>query len=160
MSSTIGPDTVMECNGCGASIYREHLDRGLAGRWAGQLLCPHCLAEKRRPAAEGENIAKADETDAGSGSPAGKSSSYAGFAGLTDLDAFPHQRPILPAGHGATRLRIFHCKLSEGPLVQLNRQVNEWLDMHADIEVKFATTTLGTWEGRHSEQHFILTLYY
>jgi hypothetical protein len=57
-------------------------------------------------------------------------------------------------------MRIFHCKLSEGPLLQLNRQVNEWLDMHADIEVKFSTTSIGTWEGRHSEQHFIITLYY
>jgi hypothetical protein len=26
--------------------------------------------------------------------------------------------------------------------------------------VKFANTTIGTWEGKHSEQHIILTLYY
>lgn len=161
MSSTTGPDAVMQCNGCGASIYREHIDRGLAGRWSGQLLCPHCLAEKRGPApAETDHLARADEAQAAAGPAPSRSSSYAGFAGLTELDAFPYQRPLLPTGHGATRLRLYHCKLSDGPIAQLNRQVNEWLDMHPDVEVKFATNTIGTWEGRHSEQHFILTLYY
>lgn len=157
MSSTTGSDAVMSCGSCGASIYREHIDRGLAGRWAGQVLCPHCLAEKRGPM-PGEVEAKSDQADA-SAHP-GRSSTYAGFAGLTDLDSLPYQRPLLPAGHGASRMRIYHCKLSEGPLMQLNRQINEWLDAHPDIEVKFATSTIGTWEGRHAEQHIILTLYY
>lgn len=162
MSTTSGSDAVMSCSGCGASIYREHIDRGLAGRWAGQLLCPHCLAEKTKPAgaaAEPDHLARADEA-ADAGSHPSRSSTYAGFAGLSDLDSINYQRPLLPAGHGASRMRVYHCKLSEGPLMQLNRQVNEWLDMHPDIEVKFANTTIGTWEGRHSEQHIILTLYY
>lgn len=160
MDTRSGTDAISACGGCGASIYREHLDRGLAGRWAGQLLCPHCLAEKRGPMpGAGDQVSVGSDEHDASAHP-GRSSSYAGFAGLSDLDAIPHQRPLLPAGHGATRLRIYHCKLSDGPIMQLNRQVNEWLDMHPDIEVKFATTTIGTWEGRHSEQHFILTLYY
>jgi hypothetical protein len=158
-STTTGSDAVMSCHICGASIYREHIDRGLAGRWAGQVLCPHCLAEKRGPAAgEPDHAAKTDENDAGT--HPGRSSTYAGFAGLTDLDSMPYQRPLQPGPHGASRMRIYHCKLSEGPLMQLNRQVNEWLDAHPDIEVKFATSTIGTWEGRHAEQHIILTLYY
>jgi hypothetical protein len=159
MSTTPGLDTVLACGICGASVYREHIDRGLAGRWAGQLLCTHCLAEKRGPVTPEVPHVTADE-EHDNGSHPSRSSTFAGFAGLNDLDAFAYQRPVLPAGRGASRMRIYHCKLSDGPIAQLNRQVNEWLDVHPDYEVKFATTTIGTWEGRHSEQHFILTLYY
>jgi hypothetical protein len=159
MSTIPGSETVMACGVCGASIYREHVDRGLAGRWAGQLLCTHCLAEKRRPETVNVEPSAGNEEHEGGSHPS-RSSTFAGFAGLNDLDSFPYQRPLLPAGRGASRMRIYHCKLSDGPIIQLNRQVNEWLDMHPDVEVKFATTTIGTWEGRHSEQHFILTLYY
>lgn len=159
MSGLPGTDGVMLCNGCGASIYREHIDRGLAGRWAGQLLCPHCFIERRGGATHDlENIARADEPETAP-SPS-RSSTYTGMVGLSDLDSITYRRPLLPAGRGASRMRVFHCKLSEGPLIQLNRQVNEWLDAHPDVEVKFATQSIGTWEGRHSEQHVIYTLYY
>ena len=160
MSTLPGPDAVMSCNACGASIYREHIDRGLAGRWAGQLLCTHCLAEKRGGAADLEHLSQADEVD---GTATGRSSSQTGqtgLANLSDLDTIHYKRPLLPAGHGASRVRVFHCKLSEGPLMQLNKQMNEWIDMHPDVEVKIANTTIGTWEGRHSEQHIIMSLYY
>ncbi len=149
---------VMFCDSCGASVYREHIDRGLAGRWAGQLLCPHCLTEKRGGGQDLEHISKADDPEGGSGP--GRSTTHTGMAALGDLDTVQYRRTLLPAGHGASRVRIFHCKLSDGPMAQMNKQVNEWLDQHADFEVKFATTTIGTWEGRHSEQHLILTLYY
>ncbi|MBI4580166.1 MAG: hypothetical protein HY718_10720 [Planctomycetes bacterium] len=159
MSAITGTNGVMTCDTCGASIYREHIDRGLAGRWAGHLLCPHCLAEKRGPvASDAEHVSGADEAEGGP--HPGRSSTYTGLAGLSALDAYHYKRPLLPAGHGATRLRIFHCKLSEGPVLNLNQQINEWLDMHPDVEVKFAQTTIGTWEGKHMEQHIILALYY
>jgi hypothetical protein len=159
MSTGPSSDGVMSCQGCGASIYREHLDRGLAGRWAGNLLCPHCLSEKRGggAGADLEHLSRADETEGGP--QAGRSSSHTGLS-VGDLDSLNYKRPLNPAGPNATRVRIFHCKLTEGPVVNLNQQVNDWLDSHPDIQIKFANTTIGTWEGKHAEQHIILTLYY
>jgi hypothetical protein len=110
MTAASGSDSVMVCTGCGASVYREHIDRGLAGRWAGQLLCPHCLAEKKRPVTvaaaasstpavpppDEDHLAMADEAE-GAAHPS-RSSTFAGFAGLNDPDSMVYQRPLLPAG--------------------------------------------------------------
>ena len=48
MSTSPETEQVFVCAGCGASVYPEHLDRHLAGRWAGHLYCPCCLAEKKK----------------------------------------------------------------------------------------------------------------
>lgn len=161
MNPSAGVDNYMNCDQCGATIYREHMDRGLAGRWSGQLLCPHCLGERRGPA-DLEHLSRADEADPHPTPSAGKSATgFTGFGAVgSDPELCPFQRPLRNTGQGASRLRIFHCKLSEGPVLNLNQQINEWLDAHPDVEVKFASTTIGTWEGKHSEQHLILTLYY
>ena len=45
MSSSADTKPQFECADCGAVIYQEHINRHLAGRWAGRLLCPHCLTE-------------------------------------------------------------------------------------------------------------------
>ena len=47
MSSPLDTEPAMTCTGCGASIYKEHIDRGLAGMWAGQMLCPSCRKERQ-----------------------------------------------------------------------------------------------------------------
>ena len=60
----------------------------------------------------------------------------------------------------ATRIRTFHAKLSEGAILHLDQQVNSWLDGHPDLEIKFASTTVGTWEGKHPEPNLILTIFY
>ncbi|MBI5864524.1 MAG: hypothetical protein HZB38_08460 [Planctomycetes bacterium] len=45
MSTT--PSQFKTCDECGATIYPEHIETNAAGRVAGKLLCPHCLAERR-----------------------------------------------------------------------------------------------------------------
>src|SRR5512140_1939590 len=35
------------CQNCKAVIQPEHIDQGRAGRWAGQLLCSTCYAQKK-----------------------------------------------------------------------------------------------------------------
>ena len=35
------------CHGCGATVYPEHLETGIAKRLDGKLLCSHCVKEKQ-----------------------------------------------------------------------------------------------------------------
>ena len=39
---------VKPCDGCGASVYPEHIGAQKAGYWRGQLFCVHCFAEHRQ----------------------------------------------------------------------------------------------------------------
>ncbi len=162
MSTQITGDAVMTCQGCGASVYREHIDRGLAGRWAGLLLCSHCLSERKKSAGghhEGAPLAGAEEGHDLVPHPDKTSVGLSAIV-MSDPEAAGYRRPLNRLGTGASRIRIWHCKLSDGPLSVLNQQINEWLEVHPDVEVKFATTTIGEWEGRRSEAQFIITLYY
>ncbi len=34
------------CQGCGATVYPEHLETGIAKRVDGKLLCSHCVKEE------------------------------------------------------------------------------------------------------------------
>ena len=41
-------EEVHECTGCGASVYQESVDSGMARHEDGKLMCPHCVAEYDR----------------------------------------------------------------------------------------------------------------
>lgn len=118
------------CDSCGATIYPEHLENHTAERYAGKLLCPHCLAEKRPKTA----------------STAGQDSSF--------------RRALLKDAVTATRCRTFHAKLADGALAHLDEQINLWVDSHEDVQIKFATSTIGIVEGKHSDPHLIVTIFY
>ncbi len=168
MSSRPEAEPVSSCSVCGASIYPEHIDRGIAGRIAGQLLCHHCLEERHNresppvPAGDELTLSLAETPD---GTDKSGRSSIHGFSGHSPAEGMAResetfQRPLNPAGRGATRARTFHCRLSEGAMHHLDQQVNAWLDHNTDVEVKFATTTVGVWEGKHAEPNLILTVFY
>ena len=63
-------------------------------------------------------------------------------------------------GQGATRVRTFHTKLTDGAFAFLDNQINEWVDENQDVEVKFCNTTIGVVEGKRSEPHIIMTVWY
>ena len=69
-------------------------------------------------------------------------------------------RPLDPDTSHATRCRMFHAKLSDGAIDYLNGQINEWLDQNADISIKFANSTIGPFEGKHTEPNIIMSLFY
>jgi len=191
-------EPVRSCGGCGASIYQEHLDRGIAAYRAGKLLCRHCIADLERPAANPEEVAVTAAEPAAGKSGAGLATAGAGVAAEVALESLPldapheapaqrvsavtvgpavaaaaaaakaqraaqerqYRRPLNPAGRGATRVRTFHSKLADGPMGHLDDIINSWLDEHPEVEIKFATTTVGVWEGKHAEPHYIVTVYY
>jgi len=58
-------------------------------------------------------------------------------------------------GHGAIHVKTFHCKLTEDALSYMDQTINEWLDAHPQYEVKFVTSSIGTFTGKLKEPALI-----
>jgi len=63
-------------------------------------------------------------------------------------------------GTGACRVKSFHGKYSDEGLRYLDNAINLWLDEHADVEVKFVTSTVMTFEGKTREPALVLNCWY
>ena len=71
------------------------------------------------------------------------------------------KRPTHVTGTGACRVRSFHGRLSDDGLAFMDDKINEWLDNHPDVEVKFVNCFTGPLEGKVTgEQGLIVTLWY
>ena len=181
----MGDETVHSCQACGASVYPEHIEKGIAGYLGGRMLCPHCFAEVKQSlgttptAAHSEALDEVHDEealkpiafDAGANqsgaSDAGHSTAIHGFSGdslasaaTALLDEAKYTRPLNPAGHGATRCRTFHAKLNDSAVAFMNDQLNSWVDSHPEINIKFATSTIGVFEGKHRDPNLIVTVFY
>jgi hypothetical protein len=164
-------EQLRQCEACGASIYREHLDTGIAGYWKSQLLCAHCLQDKEKASGafngdgggdDLETIALADDEAVKEAKPAAtqvraKSETQ---LGMGTFDESGLSRPADPDHAHATRCRTFHAKLNDGAIAYMNREINEWIDGHEGIRIKFATSTIGIYEGKRADPHIIVTLFY
>jgi hypothetical protein len=71
-----------------------------------------------------------------------------------------YKREVNKTGTGAVRMRSFHGRLSAQGLEYLDNQINEWLDSHPEVEVKFVTSNVGTFEGKMREPALILNVWY
>lgn len=165
MGSPVQVENVLSCSSCGASVYPEHLQRGLAARISGELHCPCCLAEKKKMAAADAEVPlqlveEAEVTTDRSGQTSMHGTHGFSLADTATRGSRVFKRPLNRTQDGATRVRIFHAKLSDGAIRNMEQLVNEWLDSDPEVSIKFATTTVGTWEGKHVEPNLILTLYY
>ncbi len=69
------------------------------------------------------------------------------------------RQPVIN-GNGACRVKSFHGKYSEQGLEYLDNAINEWLDAHAEVEVKFVTSTVMTFEGKIREPALVLNVWY
>ena len=165
MSATTTSEPLMSCAGCGATVYPEHLDRHAAGYWAGQLFCSYCLADKKSggaqpPIPDEVTTFPLEEAESPPASAAAPAPAPEPAPASTPAVIPASRRSSRPGVAGATRLRIFHAKLSDGAVAHLDHQINDWLDQTPDVEIKFATTTVGVWEGKHAEPNLIMTLFY
>jgi len=69
-------------------------------------------------------------------------------------------RPTSVSGHGAVRVKTFHGRLSDESLQYVDDKINEWLDSHPEIEVKFVTSTCGLFDGKIKDLAMILNVWY
>lgn len=182
------------CERCGASIYKQHIDTGIARYEDGKLMCSHCVAEFERkhdsavgglhsedfaPIALDDNEPggasdSASDSASGSATASAAASAAASASGGTRIHGFSTEtlgahggwsehrfkRPVSPTGVGASRCRLFHTKLTEGALDFLTNSINEWLDEHPDITIKNSSSTVGPFEGKHTEPNLIVTVFY
>ncbi len=63
-------------------------------------------------------------------------------------------------GAGACRVKSFHAKYSDQGIDHLDDAINEWLDDHAEVEVKFVTTTVHVFEGKIREPAIVMNVWY
>ena len=69
------------------------------------------------------------------------------------------KRPANVNGAGATRVRVFHTKITLASVDHMIDQINEWLDSE-QVEVKFVNQVVGVVEGKKPEPNLILTVWY
>jgi len=161
--STVDSENLMTCAECGASIYQEHVHRGLAGLWAGQMLCLACLKPKREAGVPPPAPQAEDSIPLAAIEPlSGPSTAEAPPPSLHDTvtDETLTEEAAAGTASGARHVRTFHAKLSDAALNHLDEQVNSWLKRHPGATVKFANATVGIFEGKHSEANLILTIFY
>lgn len=63
-------------------------------------------------------------------------------------------------GHGATRVRTFHGRLSDEGMAFMDDKINEWIDTHPEVEIKQVSTTIGVFEGKIRDQALIVNIWY
>jgi hypothetical protein len=168
------------CGKCGASVYPEHLEAGKAADVDGRVYCSFCYAEYQEshdtqsPRTVGQTTMRAPgETDDLTPlavddltTPGSTSASMRSIGGETFAEAAGQQddsnlkRQTLTEGSGATRCRTFHAKLNDGAVSFLNKSVNDWADQNTHVVIKFATSTIGVWEGKKADPHLIVTVFY
>jgi hypothetical protein len=83
-----------------------------------------------------------------------------GISSVNSLAAHSYKRPTNLDKSGAVRMRTFHCRLSEQGVEYLDQTINDWLEGHPDVEVKFTTSTVGLWDGKLKEPTLILNVWY
>lgn len=180
--------TQKTCDGCGGAITPEEIIQRTAGLVAGKLLCPGCVDKKRRealqarattqaPAAPAARVVAtaapapgANKTDevisliSDDEMPTSKSQTIRSFADGSTIGGAHHdeqlKRPVSGPDAPATRCRTFHGKLTAAGLANMDDGMNEWLDSHPEIYIKNVTSSVGIFEGKTKETHFLVTVFY
>jgi hypothetical protein len=70
------------------------------------------------------------------------------------------KRPANVCKTGAVRVKSFHGRLTDDGLHRLDEKINEWLEVHPEIEVKFAVTSIGKWNDKSQEPAMIINVWW
>ena len=70
------------------------------------------------------------------------------------------KRHATVTGSCACHVKSFHGILSDEGMIRLDDKINQWTEDHPEVEIKFATTTIGTWHGKTQEPAMIINVWY
>jgi DNA-directed RNA polymerase subunit M/transcription elongation factor TFIIS len=165
-------DIIKTCDECGAAVYPDHLEKGTAGMVDEKLLCPVCYREHQRQNSKveaEETIALVEEAEVPNAIDDEKPEAKPRIKAFADDSVFGQavdhsesrfQRPLVNTGRSAIRCRTFHTKLTDAALSYMDSVINEWIDKNPQIEIKFATSSIGIFEAKRQEPHLIVTVFY
>lgn len=164
-------EIIKTCDECGAAVYPDHIEKGTAGMVDEKLYCPVCYREYKKQ--NGSVRDDADQTIAlvddsaleaeTKDEPKPKIKAFGDdsvFGQMVDHDESKWKRPINNTGRGAIRCRTFHTKLADAALSYMDSLIAEWTDKNPQIDIKFATSAIGIYEGKRAEPHLIVTVFY
>ncbi|MBI9015639.1 MAG: hypothetical protein JEZ07_00095 [Phycisphaerae bacterium] len=123
----------------------------------GELLqCPRCKYPGKVPASTDFAIELEGQDNDSTSAP-----SITAFGGSSSNKVKDRKfnRPLNSDGTGATRVKTFHSVLSDTAIEYMDDHIDEWIDKHPGIEVKFTNMTIGLM-GKRSEPHLIMTVWY
>lgn len=113
------------------------------------------------PQVDSEPIALIEEESAPvQGTPAASPKSKIKFGPQVASKHHDWKRQPFANGEGACRVKSFHGKYSDQGIEHMDDLINEWLDSHPGIEIKFVTSTVGVFEGKIREPALVLNLWY
>ncbi len=73
--------------------------------------------------------------------------------------AIEWKRTPTMTGQGATHVRTFHARMCAEGLLELDQQINAWLDAQPQIEVKNVTMVVGEWQGKVKEPTLVVQVW-
>ncbi|MCK5272718.1 MAG: hypothetical protein KAJ52_09065 [Sedimentisphaerales bacterium] len=123
-----------------------------------RLQCPKCRYPELVPVPEEKAEPIKLEANGGNINEATQIRTFASASSLERKEEY--KRPLNVGDKGATRVRTFHTRLSNNAIAFLDEQINEWVDENPDIVVKFSTSTVGMVEGKKTEPHLIISVWY
>jgi len=161
-------DSTKTCGECGAVVYSEQLSAGTAGYRSGKLLCAVCFgkAADAEDTVLQEKIALVDEEDHVEDDGTSHIEAFGAGSGKKVVGAVErkqddqYRRDMITGCRGATRCRVFHCKLADAAAMFMESQINEWADANDGIEIKLVSTCIGVWEAKKPEPSLIVTVFY
>jgi hypothetical protein len=162
-------ETLETCAGCGATIYPEHLASRKAERMAGKVYCVHCVRERTAASTPAPSVvvsatvapSTASAGDAAGAVPAEPArKTQITFERTTNGRRQSFRRPMSSDPAVATRCRVFHCRLNDAAIRSMEDQINEWADSDDSIHIRYSTSAIGPFDGKATEPHLILTVFY
>ena len=103
------------------------------------------------------SLAGDDEAPAEPGSS--KIRAFGAHAALAGTEKHEFKRPLNLTGTGATRVRVFHSKITVAALEHMAEMINRWID-ESEVEVKYVNQVVGVMEGKKPEPNVIVTVWY
>jgi len=80
-------------------------------------------------------------------------------SGLRKAQEVVLNRPLNLTNKGATRCRIFYCRIAVEAIENMQSRINEWID-NEELDVKHVGQELAVMEGKTPRPNLIVTVWY